>query len=358
MYNVRSLLYFFCITTGNFACSTMNRNAKPIRSFEKFPAVSVQTETRLLDVELPTPQLMTIYRDSLLLVVNNLNSNPHHVRVFDIKQKKTVNNIFPASQKKGGTLAFMSFGITDSLVWVFDVAKNGFIATDLDGVLKSNGGLENYSEYRIKPQVFYYDAVLLNRHEALLSGNYDTDEKLRYVNFSDTALSKVLLFYTKDSAISSSRFNKMSYESFMMLKPDKKKVVLAGRYTDQFELLDLADGKYKKVSGPAGFLPRLMHFRDNTGATGGTPDEETRYGFLKGHVTDKFVYLLFSGYHFRSPHQFYGNKIVVYDWEGNPVRQINLKNDIVDFSVTSDDRILYTLNPQTKVISFSEIEWR
>lgn len=318
--------------------------------------VSVQAETKLVATELPTPQLMTIYRDSLLLVVNNLNSNPHHVRVVDIGQKEVVNNILPASQKKGGTLAFMSFGISDSLVWVFDVAKNGFITTNLSTVLKSSGGLEYYSEYRIKPQVFYYDAILLNRNEALLSGNYDTDEKLVYVNFRDSSLNKQLLSYQKDTAIGSSMVNKMSYESFMLLKPDKKKIVLACRYADQFELFDLTNGEHKKISGPVGFSPRLAPFRNNSGVTVATPDEETRYGFLKGHVTDKFFYLLFSGYHFRSAHQFFGNKILVYDWEGNPVRQINVKNDIVDFSVTSDDKTLYMLNPQTRVISFSVIE--
>lgn len=356
MYKISRLLYLLSISAGVYACSPAGRNVKGIKDSEKFPSVSVQSETRLVSTELPTPQLMTLYRDSLLLVVNNLNSNPCHVRVFDIKQKKAVNDLFPASSKKGGTLAFMSFGITDSLVWVFDVAKNGFIAAGLNTVLERNARVEYYSEYRITPQVFYYDALLLNRQEALLSGNYDTDEKLVYINFANISAPKVLLSYAKDSAIGSSRFNKMSYESFMLLKPDKQKVLLAGRYSDQFELLSLADGKYKRGHGPTGFAPQLASFRDNSGERGARPDEGTRYGFLKGHVTDRFFYLLFSGRYFRSAHQFFGNKILVYDWEGNPIKQINLKNDIIDFAVSSDDKTLYMLNGQTKSISFSEIE--
>jgi len=358
MYSLSTFLSFFFISTAIFACSTAGKNSKSSSSVEKLPAASAQVETKLLNVELSTPELMTIYRDSLLLVVNNLNSNPHHIRVFDIGQKKAINNILPVGQKRGGTLAFMSYGVSDSLVWAFDVAKNGFIAGNLDTLLKRNAGIEYYSEYRIKPQVFYYDALLLNRNEALLSGNYDTDEKLVYVNFLDGTLNKQLLSYQADTAIGSSMVNKMSYESFMLLKPGKKKVLLAGRYTDRLELLDLATGEYKKISGPVGFLPQLMPFTNNSGVTVATPNEETVYGFLKGHVTEKFFYLLFSGHPVKSFHRFYGNKIFVYDWEGNPVRQISLKNDIVDFSVTSDDKILYTLNQQTKTIWFSELIWR
>lgn len=357
MYKTRSFLYLFYISAGMYACSAANGKVENIRDFEKFPAVSTQVETKLIDTELPTPELMAIYKDSLLLVTNNLNRNPHHVRVFDIGRKKTVNNILPVSRKKGGALSFMSFGVSDSLVWVFDVAKNGFIIGNIDTVLKGNGDVEQYSEYRLKPQIFYYDAMPLSRNEALLSGNYDTDEKLVYINFLDSTLNKELLSYQKDTNIGSSLINKMSYESFIKLKPDKKKLLLACRYADQFELLDLASGKYKKVRGPIGFSPQLAPYKNNSGVTVATPDQETLYGFQKGHVTDKFFYLLFSGYHVKSPHRFYGNKIFVYDWEGNPVKEINLKNDIVDFSVTSDDKILYTLNPQTKAISFSELKW-
>lgn len=356
MLKTRSLVYSCCVLAGMNACSTTNSNGKNLRDFEKFPVVSTLAETKLVDTDLPTPELMTVYSDSLLLVTNNLNRNPHHVRVFNVHQKKMVDNILPVSRKKGGILSFMSFGISDSLVWVFDVAKNGFIVASMDTLIKGYGGVESYSEYRIKPQVFYYDAVLLNRNEALLSGNYDTDEKLVYINFLDSTKNKHLLSYKNDSVIGSSLINKMSYESFMKLRPDKKKLLLACRYADQFELLDLENGTHKKVRGPIGFLPQLAPYKENSGVTVATPDQETLYGFLKGHVTEKFFYLLFSGNGVKSAHRFYGNKIFVYDWEGNPVKQINLKNDIVDFSVTSDDKVLYTLNPQTKTISFSELK--
>lgn len=356
MHKTRSLLYLFCISVGMYACSAANSKVENIRDFEKFPAVSTQVETRLVDTELPTPELMAIYKDSLLFVTNNLNRNPYHVRVFDISQKKPVNNIMPVSRKKGGALSFMSFGISDSLIWVFDVAKNGFIIGNIDTILNGNGGVEYYSECRIKPQIFYYDAVPLNRNEALLSGNYDTDEKLVYINFLDSTQNKTLLSYRKDTSIGSSLINKMSYESFIRLRPDKEKLLLACRYADQFELLDLTSGMRKKIRGPIGFSPELDPYKNNSGVTVATPGQETIYGFLKGHVTEKFFYLLFSGNHVKSSHRFYGNKIFVYDWNGNPVKEINLKSDIVDFSVTSDDKVLYTLNPQTKAISFSEIK--
>lgn len=345
--------FYLAICLTLCACSATKRTTA---DFNKFPVATTTTEIKLFDTGLPMPQLMTIYKDSLLLVVNNMNRDPHHVRVYDITGKKAVNNLLPASRQKGGTLSFMSFGISDSLLWIFDVAKNGFITGNIDTLLTSDGRLALYSEYRLKPQIFYYDALLLNRNEALLSGNYDTDEKLIYRNFSDSSLNKTLLSYRQDPAIGSSRINKTSYESFMLLRPDKQKVLLAGRYTDQFELLDLTNGSYKKVKGPAGFAPQLSPFEDNTGKPVAAPDNETLYGFLKGHVTGQFFYLLFSGSPVKSDRRFYGNKILVFDWDGNPVKQINLKNDIVDFTVSSDNKILYTLNPRTKAVNFAQLK--
>lgn len=350
------LIYPVFISAFLFTCCTASTSVKGTRGFQTFPAVYTQEETRLLDVGLSTPELMAIYKDSLLLVTNNLNRNPYHVSVFDSKQRKVVNHIMPVSRKKGGTLSFMTFRVSDSLVWVFDVAKNGFIVASIDTVLKGDREVECYSEYPVKPQVFYYDAMLVNRNEAFLSGNYETDEKLVYVNFSDSARNKVLLSYQQDTAIGASRVNKMSYESFMMLKPDKEKLLLACRYADQFELLDLKNGMVKKVKGPVGLTPQLVPYRNNSGVTVATIGQETIYGFLKGHVTGNYFYLLFSGYNVRSPHRFYGNKIFVYDWEGNRVKEINVKHDIVDFTVSSDDKLLYTLNPLTKTISLSEIK--
>lgn len=357
MYKNYRIVYIVCIAFVIHACSAANGNQKNGKDFDKFPAVSAQTEAKLLETGLPTPELMVIYHDSLLLVRNNLNRNPHHVRVFDIAQKKAVREILPVSRKQGGALSFMSFNITDSLVWVFDVAKNGFIVANIDSVISSDKGPEAYTEYRLKPQIFYYDALLLNRNEALLSGNYNTDEKLLYVNFQDSTRNKKLLSYQQDSAIGSSRLNKMSYESFMLLRPDKKKVLLACRYADQFDLLDLDNGKHKKIRGPVGFPPELEPFENNIGETVATPGQNTRYGFLKGHVTEKFVYLLFSGYDVKSPRRFYGNRIFVYDWNGNPVKEISLKNDIIDFSVTSDNKMLYTLSQTSRTISSSELKW-
>lgn len=353
---MRFLVYALFFAAVFYGCSTANSSVKTQADFITFPAVYTAVESKLCATGLTTPDRMAIYRDSLLLVVNNLNRNPHHVTVYDITKRSAVNNVMPATRKKGGALSFMTLGVTDSLLWIFDVAKNAFVVGNMDTLVTGKRDVTAYSEYPVKPQTFYYDAMLLNRDEALLSANYDTDEKLVYVNFRDSSRNKMILSYQQDTNIGSSRINKMAYESFMLLKPDQKKLVLASRYADQFELIDPGTGKYKKVRGPLGLVPRLDPFKENTGVTVGTPGEQTVYGFLKGHVTPKYFYLLFSGYNVRSPHRFYGNKIFVYDWEGNPVKQFNLKDDIVDFSVSSDDKLLYTLNPLTRAISFSELK--
>lgn len=333
-----------------------SQNSTTFRDFEKFPAAVIQSESEFINTDLATPIKLIMYKDSLLLVVNNLNRNPYHARVFDIGTKKAVANIWPVSGKPGGVLGFMSAGISNQLVWVKDITKNKFIVANIDSVLlNADAGPQFYSELYKQPY-FYYDAILLNSNEALLSGNYDTDERLCYKNFSDSSKNKILLSYLKDDNIGASRVKKMAYQSFMLLKPDRKRVILACMYADEFGIFDMATGNYKIIKGPEGFSPDLRPYKNKSGVVLGTHGDNTRYGYLSGYATNDAIYLLFSGHQWRSSHQFYGKKIYVYNWEGKPLKELTLKNDVIDLVVSSDNKTLYTLNPRTGWINVSTLK--
>jgi hypothetical protein len=79
-------------------------------------------------------------------------------------------------------------------------------------------------------------------------------------------------------------------------------------------------------------------------------DNNTRFAFLRGKVTNRYIYLLYSGYNSESEHLHYGQQLFVYDWQGKPVEKIALQDDVLDFAVTADDKVLYTYHPRSKYI--------
>jgi hypothetical protein len=192
----------------------------------------------------------------------------------------------------------------------------------------------------------------------LASGDYDSplDYKIAMVNLNTGKTSGHMIPYSSDPSKPFSREDKMAYESFLYIKPLKDKAVIACRYADQIEIIDIKSQQAKIIRGPEGFEPKLAVMIGNGGKKISTRDSETRFAFLTGKVTNQFIYLLFSGYTDQTEHRDYGSTIYVYDWNGKPIKSFLFKNDIKDFAVTTNDSLIYTFNPKTKFVSVANIK--
>lgn len=73
--------------------------------------------------------------------------------------------------------------------------------------------------------------------------------------------------------------------------------------------------------------------------------DETRYAFVNGAVTDKYIYLLYSGKLNSGIHPEYGKYIYQYDWSGDPIKKWVLDREILSLGLSHDDKTLYAYDP-------------
>ena len=67
--------------------------------------------------------------------------------------------------------------------------------------------------------------------------------------------------------------------------------------------------------------------------------------YLGAVSTSKYIYLLYSGrtYEEFADRSFYGNRILVYDWEGNRIAELRSNKDLCALCLSSDSSMMYVL---------------
>lgn len=347
------LSMLFSLLVSLVSCYSGKVEDKDAYVFNQFPAEKAIVAENYLKVDNIAVDGMLLYRDSFLLLRNAPGSVSSHFSLFNLKNKSLLASCLPAGRKEGSSLAFLSYGISNNLLWVDDIVKNAVIAGNMDSISSGKG----VAFQEISMPLFYYSVQLMNGNkEAVGFGDYDAGYKLGIFDLSQGKVVKQLVPYSADSSHPVSRGEKTAYESFLFLKPfTNDKCVLACRYADRIEVVDLKNGQSKVVKGPENYAPRLTVISGSDGKELSTRNAETRYAFVKGKVTDKFIYLLYSGNNHESKYLNTGKYIYVYDWNGNPVQKISCNDYIVDFAVASDDKVLYTYNPKTKFVQISTL---
>lgn len=137
--------------------------------------------------------------------------------------------------------------------------------------------------------------------------------------------------------------------------PESKRFVLAYFRSPNFEISTATENDSLKVNGiyisPPIFKPQLGNGLANV------YDDKNIKGFNDVAVTKNFIYLLYSG---RSIEQNgesseESNTIWIYDWEGRPIKRIELDQTIQYIAVDEADKILYGVKTkgQPKIYSFS-----
>lgn len=317
---------FFFIFTLFLCCkSTIKRDSE---NFDEFP---VKLEAKFDKVFSAPNNIvgLNIYEDSLLLIRNHKTYH-HHFSLYNIGSKKKQGDVLGSGRAKNQSMGFISNGLQNHLLWVNDIIKEKVISMDL----------RDTSAIRQLPlQQFFYSVQVPDSDLILASGDYNSQFKLFKIDIKNGQLIDSLFQYPSNLK----KADKMDYESFLFSDPSANHAALASRYSDQIEFFDINKRKSKVISGPENFVPELGRVKQ-----GGFPISsriaKTRYGFLGGKGKSKLVYLLFSGNNHNSKHEFYGNRIFVFNWQGNPIADIHLDRYIIDFDISADGKTLYAVD--------------
>ncbi len=335
--------YFYLLLF--FAHTVVCHGQKAIdRTFDKFPIekkITTQSFFKIPDTALFN---LKLYNDSLLVARVDYDYSDYHFSIYSLKNKRKVASKVRVGRSPGESSAFLSHGIFGDKLWVFDLMKGKILYTPISDSKSA------YSEISM-PYRHYYAVQPLSEKILIASGDNDSPFRFDKIDLEQEKIAESFFPYPENYPLA----QKEAYESFMFKQPDGNKFFLANRHADYLELYDL-DTKEKKVMyGPEGFGPSMSLFRDENGQEHMEINNETRFGYLQGNVTQKYMYLLLSGNYREPDHKTFGKSIYVFDWDGNPVKRLNLKDEIVCFAVSSDDLTLYVYNPATGNIETSKL---
>lgn len=292
--------------------------------------------------------------DSALIICNNTESLPDfHFYQYSLRNQTLVHKYIRSGRGKKTALNAFSSGLyNDKILWLHDITLMKILTVPLNDQ-KSNSDSLLINEFNLAH--FYYSVQLLDTLNLVVTGEYVTHNKIQELFLPTSITTNQYGTYHDSSKINMPFFSfKRAYESFLYLKPSGNKIVTACRYADQIEIFDRNSKKSKIIKGPENYLPEVTPFKSKYGDMV-ERNNQSRFGFVNGMVTDRFIYLLYSGNNHNSQYRILGKTIYVYDWDGNPIREIFLDRYITGFTITKDDSLIYAYDPETKYIMNSKI---
>lgn len=137
----------------------------------------------------------------------------------------------------------------------------------------------------------------------------------------------------------------MAFQSVFKIHPDKSKIASATRASANLEILIYQNDSLKIEKKIHSGYP-LFENESSNQRISVRYLPENRAGFLDLDVTKSFIYALYSGVERREGLSKYltGNKVLIYDWEGNQILQLNLDKSVTNFAVDENDSFIYGTN--------------
>ncbi|MEX6690957.1 BF3164 family lipoprotein [Danxiaibacter flavus] len=353
MYLKSPIIVFGLVIFLLTGCFGQQKNNHPKQSF---PDQQNITESLFIDCATNAPDYLDMYNDSVLMLVNSMptGKSKYHFSLYDAAHGKLLSQRIEFGRKYGQAMGFLSSGVlSDGNIWAYDINKKTVVFNKFKNILDTSSVILEKN----LTSGFYRSLKLLDDSTAIGSGNFNSDNKIDFLNLSADGKPECgIVPYGHDANTPASNYDKSAMENFLFIKPSHDRCVLAYRYTDKIEIVNLKTGESRMVYGPDGFDPQMNKMTGPDGKEIAICGNNTIVAFLTGMTTENYIYLLFSGRKFFTENFTYGNSIYVYSWDGNPVKKINLSEDIQAFAVSSDDASIYTYDAVKKQIRIGKLK--
>lgn len=327
-------------------------NNDTFRKFSSFPINIKPNFHPVFKFENPYARKLFLTDSSIILTNNKNFLNDFFFYEYSLNTKQIIGKYIHGGRKSGETLAPIFSGLLrNNLLWFYDISLEKVLVAKLNKSYQ-NDSLE-FEEYKIPS--FSYSVQLMESNKLLRSGISDTSKLFDIINLQDGR--RITAFGNLPPTPSGIPFGswKMANEGFLFLKPSGEFAAYGYRYTDKVTILNLETKKLLTISGPnhfePAFIPILVGSENRIERT-----EKTIYAFTNGAVTDQYIYLLYSGNKTRDKYRIEAKYIYVYDWDGNPVKKIELGRYISGFTVPNDDSGIYAFDVENSSVLYAPLK--
>lgn len=244
-------------------------------------------------------------------------------------------------------------GLTNIGVYNNSLYLNDFTAKKMM-VLNKNNAIRDSSNLEIKEFSFkstrYYRSLLVDDLQCVCTGSEKSKYKIQIIDLpSGKIIEEFGMLKKRPKKIPLHIIAKASATQ-TFLRPKRDKIVLAYIHTDVIEIFDINTKKSISLKGPEIFDIEFKNYQNRWFET-----EKTKVAFIGGSVTNKYIYLLYSGKYFSDETAFKGKFIFVYDWELKPIKRIKLNLEVSHISISNDDKTIYSYDKNRKNIIYAEL---
>lgn len=241
--------------------------------------------------------------------------------------------------------------LNDSIATFSDVSLSALFEVNYTGDLLPRRILEFNRDYQIRSII----PVSATRYIAL--GNF---EEGRYLLMDETGrkLSFHFNFPTPRAGtnLATPMLQFLAFQGSLIRRPSGYAFFFAGRTSEILEIIEVdKDDNLKKIFSFHGEMAHLVTSGD--GRTSGSVGirQNSKKRFVSASATDNYIYLLYSGKEIRDYlcNAVRSNRLLVLDWQGNPVTKLLLDIEVNQIAVSENDEYLFAYaNDLGKLVRF------
>lgn len=324
-------LHSFYISCNNLDEAYSDKGIKFYKT-ENFPTINKVASEKLtfFSDSVVLPDVIHVIDDYIIFLDNESNKPLH---LFSLKQNKYIGSYGKLGEgpEEFQTPALMTNNDNNSFLIYDQISRKtlGYTITSL---------LDNKPFFELK----------MNQNENCSSVNL-IDNNLYYLDFLnpssriykfDTITNKTIGYGSllknyrnaSDIVFAQACDAKMSYKN--------KNFIIAYRFAPFFEIFNTNTNKWKSILTIDNYAPIYEEVSRNSKKIFSLKNGETKLGFLSIDTSSKYIYLLYSGEQKEIGKPYMGNKILVFDYDGNPINYYELDKPISTFKVIEDEIVI------------------
>lgn len=342
IYNILTSIIFVLLSS----CQGSEKYSDAERiSFSDFGAVvSLKGDSVVFDDILLKPVKIHLV-DSFLIMKNRNTEYAYYI--YNILSKKKIGECVSFGIGPGEMIDPRFVPSTDDNIWIFDKNRKVLNICDRQKFLE---GEELEINRAITFEEFCDNIVFIPRKGFIASVFNLNNKRFGLFNLDGDTI----CYKGGYPALSSLQTNIEQIEGFIndfTANAEENRVFVFCKRTDLIECYDTDMNLIKRIHGPEHFFPEVHQAGDRIETNKGT--ERDAYSFPLS--VGKKVFVLYSGKVFNPQnHDYLKDKILVFDWNGNPQQYYQLDIPIFDFAVDEKSRIIYGLTdkPESHIVQF------
>lgn len=325
---IRTVLFISAFLAMLPSCVSQTDPSLKVSGYENFPN-NLKIELKPFN-ELKGGMIMKIFLSGQRFFATDVSAKKDNlIYCFDMKSGTQLSSYFQRTNKEFGGISPLSSGIIqDSTLWFYDFQLDRIVQTNI------NSHDSSFAPVQTNLKSKFRQIQLLSDSTALVNGKFWSEDnaELSIINYkNDTAVYNFESFPREQDGISASLRNDAN-QGILHYHSPSQMAVFAKNLTDEFYIINIAKKNILKVRGP--------EYTSEEAATSRT----RRFFVSGGALTTDLIYLSFTTKEENGQSRNQSKTILVFDWQGKPIRKIELSEFVSAFAVIEETNEIIGFN--------------